>query len=288
MSPTQVRAQRPWARACSAVLSTSRQPCRGSSAGNVAGFPPVPVTTTSAPIAASATAVARLIPCSRPALSPALLARLTRPCASPFRCPLRRSRRAAASAQQMERVTRNTATVSRVCSRSVTAAGEAAARDCSQRRSPRHRPAPATLCPCRVSSCRAEAPLVGGHEAAIGTACIPPKLLLVVQVGREAPPECEHDPGCFPWLEPPPTGRGAAISPGRLAPWGARPEHPEEAFKAAPIGIRGRPPRSAAFGGGRWTRRAAPCCCVRLRHAMSCLPMLSGHSWRDDTSMGRS
>src|SRR5882724_13226714 len=81
MSPTQLRARRPWARTCSAVLSTSRHPWRCSSSGNVAGSLPVPVTTTSAPIAASTIAVARPIPRSRPA--PVTSA--TRPSNSPMR-----------------------------------------------------------------------------------------------------------------------------------------------------------------------------------------------------------
>jgi hypothetical protein len=58
LSPTPGRARRPWARTGSAVRAPSRQPCRGASAGNVAGALPVPVTTTSAPMAASPTAVA--------------------------------------------------------------------------------------------------------------------------------------------------------------------------------------------------------------------------------------
>jgi hypothetical protein len=53
-------------------------------------------------------------------------------------------------------------------------------------------------------------------------------------------------------------------------------------------GIRGRPPRGATFGAGRWTRMAAHCCWVSPRHAMSCSPFLSGNSWRYDTPIGRS
>src|SRR5262245_16871627 len=66
-SPTKVRARRPAPRICSAVLSTSRQPIFFSSSGYVAGSRPVPVTTTSAPSPARASAVARPIPRSRPA-----------------------------------------------------------------------------------------------------------------------------------------------------------------------------------------------------------------------------
>src|SRR5262245_53592504 len=66
-SPTKVRARRPAPRICSAVLSTSRQPIFFSSSGYVAGSRPVPVTTTSAPSLARASAVARPMPRSRPA-----------------------------------------------------------------------------------------------------------------------------------------------------------------------------------------------------------------------------
>src|SRR6266851_10528406 len=66
-SPVQVSARRPFERICSAVLSTSRHPTLFSSSGYVAGSRPVPVTTTSAPCAASARAVARPIPRRRPA-----------------------------------------------------------------------------------------------------------------------------------------------------------------------------------------------------------------------------
>src|SRR5262245_63132 len=67
MSPVHVMARRPCARTCSAVLSTSRHPAFFSSSGNVARSRPVPVTTTSAPSSARATAVARPIPRIRPA-----------------------------------------------------------------------------------------------------------------------------------------------------------------------------------------------------------------------------
>jgi hypothetical protein len=66
-SPTQVKARRPGVRICAVMLSMSRHPTLCSSSGNVAGSRPVPVITISAPIPASATAVARPIPRSRPA-----------------------------------------------------------------------------------------------------------------------------------------------------------------------------------------------------------------------------
>jgi hypothetical protein len=50
---------------------------------------------------------------------------------------------------------------------------------------------------------------------------------------------------------------------------------------------RGRPPRGDTFGSGRWTRMASHCCCVRSRHAMSCLLLLLDNSWRYDTPTRR-
>jgi hypothetical protein len=99
---------------------------------------------------------------------------------------------------------RPTATALSVRSRSVTAAGDAASRDCSQQRSPRHRPAPSTSSPSRVSSCRPWIPLVGGHEAAIRTAFIPPNLLLVIELGEKGPPQLEQHPRLLPVFEPAP------------------------------------------------------------------------------------
>ena len=52
---------------CSTTLSTSCQPMDFSSAGKVSGSRPVPVTATSAPSLAKATAAARPIPLKRPA-----------------------------------------------------------------------------------------------------------------------------------------------------------------------------------------------------------------------------
>ena len=59
--------RRPSARICSTTLSTSFQPAAFSSSGNVAGSRPVPLTATSAPSRASATAAARPMPRSLPA-----------------------------------------------------------------------------------------------------------------------------------------------------------------------------------------------------------------------------
>jgi hypothetical protein len=50
---------------------------------------------------------------------------------------------------------------------------------------------------------------------------------------------------------------------------------------------RGRPPRGDPFDSGKWTRMASQCCFVSPCHAMSCLLLLPGNSWRDDTLTGR-
>jgi hypothetical protein len=50
---------------------------------------------------------------------------------------------------------------------------------------------------------------------------------------------------------------------------------------------RGRPPRGDNLGWGRWTRMASHCSRVRPRHAMCCLHVLLGHSWRYDTLTAR-
>jgi hypothetical protein len=50
---------------------------------------------------------------------------------------------------------------------------------------------------------------------------------------------------------------------------------------------RGRPPRGDTCGCGRWTRITCHCCVVSPRHAMLCLLLLLGNSWRDDTPTGR-
>ena len=50
---------------------------------------------------------------------------------------------------------------------------------------------------------------------------------------------------------------------------------------------RGRPPRGDTCGGGRWTRIACHCCVVSPRHAMFCLLLLLGNSWRYDTPPSR-
>jgi len=145
---------------------------------------------------------------------------------------------------------RPTATVARVCARRGTAAGAAASRDCSQRRSPRHRPAPATSCPGRVSSSRLWAPLCRGDEAAIDTTVIPAPFLLVIELGQEGPPPLEQYPGLCPRREPPPDGTGAARPPGQLTPWGARPQDPEEPLQTAPI-VGARPSTSGGSLGLR-------------------------------------
>src|SRR5918999_223515 len=53
--------------------------------------------------------------------------------------------------------------------------------------------------------------------------------------GQRGPPELEQHAGLFPALEPPPAGAGTAVLPGQLAPLGASPQDPEDAFKTAPI-----------------------------------------------------
>ena len=83
-SPISGSALRPSARIWSAVLSTSLQLTAFSSGGKVSGLRPVPVTTTSAPRPARATAHARPIPRSRPA--PVMIA--TFPSSSPIWCVL--------------------------------------------------------------------------------------------------------------------------------------------------------------------------------------------------------
>jgi hypothetical protein len=50
---------------------------------------------------------------------------------------------------------------------------------------------------------------------------------------------------------------------------------------------RGRPPRRETLGWGRWTRLACHCSLVRPRHAMCCLPVLLGNSWRYHTLIAR-
>jgi hypothetical protein len=50
---------------------------------------------------------------------------------------------------------------------------------------------------------------------------------------------------------------------------------------------RGRPPRGDNLGWGRWMRMASHCSLVRPRHAMFCLPVLLGNSWRYDTLSAR-
>jgi hypothetical protein len=49
---------------------------------------------------------------------------------------------------------------------------------------------------------------------------------------------------------------------------------------------RGRQPREVALGCGRWTPMAAHCCLVSRRHAMVCLGLLLGNAWRYDTPTG--
>src|SRR5919109_4102466 len=116
--------------------------------------------------------------------------------------------------------------VSRFFSRCMTSAGEAASKYAPSGY-PRHRPKPATSCPCRVSSCRPWSPFFGGNEAVIGKTCIPAQLLLVLELGQKCPPELEQYPGLFSLLEPPPAGAGAAIPPGQLAPLRTRPKDPK-------------------------------------------------------------
>jgi hypothetical protein len=100
---------------------------------------------------------------------------------------------------------------------------------------PRHRPQPSTLGPSPAWFSRPSPPFVGGNKAAIGKACIPPQLLLVVELGQEGAPALEQRAGLFPVCEPAPTGTGAAIPPGEFTPWGAGPQDPADAFKTAPI-----------------------------------------------------
>jgi hypothetical protein len=50
---------------------------------------------------------------------------------------------------------------------------------------------------------------------------------------------------------------------------------------------RGRPPRGDHLGGERWMRMASHCSLVRPRHAMCCLHVLLGNSWRYDTLIAR-
>src|ERR671932_2389279 len=100
---------------------------------------------------------------------------------------------------------------------------------------PRHRPAPSTLCPCPVWSCRLWAPLFRRDEATIDKAFIPAQLLLVIQLGQEGSPEFEQKARLLPGFEPAPAGAGTPISPREFAPLGSCPEDPEDALKAAPI-----------------------------------------------------
>jgi hypothetical protein len=50
---------------------------------------------------------------------------------------------------------------------------------------------------------------------------------------------------------------------------------------------RGRPPRGDTFGWGSWMRMASHCSLVRPRHAMCCLHVFLGNSWRYDTLIAR-
>lgn len=125
------------------------------------------------------------------------------------------------------------ATASSVYSRRVTSAGGRRVQGLLPAESPRHRPAPATVCPCRAWSCRRWVPCFRRHEAAIGTACTPTNLCLVIRLGQEAPPAFAQHPRLCPLLEPPPTPTGAALSSGDLAPLSAGPEPSEAALKAA-------------------------------------------------------
>jgi hypothetical protein len=99
-----------------------------------------------------------------------------------------------------------TATVSRVVSRRVTSAGDAASRY-----APHRAPAPSTRTrhfgPLPRLVVPTLAPLFGRDAAAIGEAFIPAELLLVVELGQEGPPEFEQAPARFP-----PSGSGASWS----------------------------------------------------------------------------
>src|SRR5215468_8581275 len=85
-SPVHVRVRRPWARICSAVLSTSRQFAFFSSSGKLDGSRPVPVTTTSAPSVAKASAVARPMPRNLPAPVTSATLPSSEPMSSPWLC----------------------------------------------------------------------------------------------------------------------------------------------------------------------------------------------------------
>jgi hypothetical protein len=100
---------------------------------------------------------------------------------------------------------------------------------------PRHRPAPATVSPSRVSSGRRGLPLFLRHTTPLGTACIPPDLWLVVEVGPKSPPPLAQPAYLCPVFEPAPAGSGTAIPAGQLAPLGTRPQPPADAFNAASI-----------------------------------------------------
>jgi hypothetical protein len=129
---------------------------------------------------------------------------------------------------------RPTAPMSRVCSRRVPSAGDAASRY-----APNGIPVPSTntihVVPLPRVVLPTRAPLFGRHETPVSTALIPAPHCLVVELPQEGPPELEQDTALFPVLEPAPAGTRATLSPRQRAPWGTGPEDPEEALHTAPI-----------------------------------------------------
>ena len=113
---------------------------------------------------------------------------------------------------------------------------------------PRPRPTPSTSSPGHGSSARLWAPLLGGYDATLHTACIPAALRSVVAWGPEGPSALAEDAALCPRLESSPTGTGTALSPGERTPWGAGPTNPKATFQTATL----RDARPATPGGPLW------------------------------------
>jgi hypothetical protein len=82
-----------------------------------------------------------------------------------------------------------------------------------------------------------------------------------MQLGQEGPPQLEQHVSLFPLLEPSPTGTGAAIPAGQLAPLGSGPQNPEDALETAPILNAWATTSGGNFGLGKMDANRFPLCC---------------------------